>query len=261
MALAFTDSGVSQMVAFKGYEYTREKSALSGGDWFKYDETRPADFQIPYFRKQRTTASARLPEAYLIPPEWTEVIARLNFHGIQYSRLPAPQKVAVATYRFDRVQWQKGVIEGRQRVERLDLMDVAEETLFPAGSVVVPTSQRQARVIAHLLEPASEDSLLRWGFFNAIFEQKEFGESYILEGLARDMLAKDPALRAEFEQKKGADRDFAADPEAILNWFYNRSPYRDPRLNLYPVGRVMDQTTAKGLLGKGAESSGIRSLP
>jgi Zinc carboxypeptidase len=250
MVLAFTDSGVSHLVAFKGYEYAQEKSTLSGGDWFKYDKTRPAEFRIPYFLEQKPTASAKLPEAYLIPAEWTDVIARLDFHGIHYRRLPAPQKVAVATYRFDMVQWQKGIVEGRQRVDSLDLGEVTEERLFPAGSVVVPTGQRQARVLAHLLEPASEDSLLRWGFFNTIFEQKEFGESYILEGLARDMLAKDPSLRAEFELKKGADKAFAADPAAILNWFYNRSPYRDLRLNVYPVGKVLDEATTKRLLTK-----------
>jgi hypothetical protein len=250
MALDFTNNGVSQPVAFKGYEYTHEKSTLSGGDWFKYDRTRPMEFQIPYFRELKPTASARVPEAYLIPAEWTDVIARLDLHGIQYHRLQAPREVAVSTWKFERVQWAKGTIEGHERVESLDMQAISEEIHFPAGSVLVPTSQRSARIIVHLLEPGSEDSLLRWGFFNAIFEQKEWGESYVLEGLAREMLAKDPALCAEFEQKKAADKVFAADSEAILNWFYNHSPYRDQQMNVYPVGRVMDGATVKSLLAK-----------
>ena len=250
MALDFTDSGVGQPIAFKGYEYTHEKSALSGGDWFKYDRSRPMEFQIPFFRELKPTASVRVPEAYLIPAEWTEVIARLDFHDIHYHRIAAPQQVNVATYRFDRIRWQMGAIEGRQRLESLALKEVTEEIHLPAGSVLVPTGQRSARILVHLLEPGSEDSLLRWGFFNAIFEQKEWGESYVLEGLAREMLAKDPALRTEFEQKKATDKAFAADSEAILNWFYNRSPYRDQHMNLYPVGRVMDEATVKRLLGE-----------
>jgi hypothetical protein len=250
MALDYADTGVSEPIDFKGFEYTMEKSALSGGTWFKFDNTHPSTFQIPYFRELKPTASARLPEAYLIPAQWTEVIARLDAHGIQYQRLPAPKKVAVVTCTFERIQWAKSSHEGRERVEDLDMKDLSEEILFPVGSVVVPTSQRAARVIAHLLEPRSEDSLLRWGFFNTIFEQKEWGESYVLEGLARELLAQDPALRAEFEQKKAADKAFTADFEAILNWFYNHSPYRDPQRNVYPIGKVMDETTLKALLAK-----------
>jgi hypothetical protein len=38
-------------------------------------------------------------------------------------------------------------------------------------------NQPTARVIAYLLEPKAEGSLVEWGFFNAIFEQKEYAES------------------------------------------------------------------------------------
>ena len=36
-------------------------------------------------------------------------------------------------------------------------------------------------------------------FYKTIFEQKEYGEAYVLEKLAREMMAKDPKLKAEFE--------------------------------------------------------------
>ena len=55
------------------------------------------------------------------------------------------------------------------------------------------------------LEPAGPDSALQWGFFDSIFEQKEYGEAYVLESLAREMMAKDPKLKAEFE-KEGCER-------------------------------------------------------
>ena len=53
----------------------------------------------------------------------------------------------------------------------------------------------------HLLEAEAPDSLLRWGFFNAIFEQKEAADARVLEQLAREMLSKDAALKAEFEAR------------------------------------------------------------
>ncbi len=33
------------------------------------------------------------------------------------------------------------------------------------------------------------------------------------------------------------DSVFSASPVARLDWFYQRSPFWDDRLNLYPVGR------------------------
>jgi hypothetical protein len=104
--------------------------------------------------------------------------------------------------------------------------------------VVVPLDQRAAKVAIHLLEPEAPDSAVAWGFFNAIFEQKEFGEDYVVEKLAREMLAKDPKLRADFEARLAADPTFAANAQARLDFFFQRSPWRDPRMGLYPVGRL-----------------------
>ena len=110
---------------------------------------------------------------------------------------------------------------------------------FPAGSVVIALDQEAANVAIHLLEPESQDSFAYWGFFNAIFEQKEYAEGYILEKLAREMLAKDESLRREFEEKL-KDEKFAKSPQARLRFFYERSPYyQHQRVGFYPVGRIL----------------------
>jgi hypothetical protein len=90
----------------------------------------------------------------------------------------------------------------------------------------------------NLLEPKAPDSLVRWGFFNAIFEEKEYGEHYVLETLAREMLAENPSLDNEFQDQLANDPEFAASPAKRLRFFYKRSPYWDPLMNLYPVGRI-----------------------
>ena len=78
---------------------------------------------------------------------------------------------------------------------------------------------------------------MSWGFFNAAFERKEYMEDYVAEEVAREMLAADPALRAEFEQRLREDPAFAADPAARLDFFYRRHPSWDERFSLYPVYR------------------------
>lgn len=124
---------------------------------------------------------------------------------------------------------------------RFQTEQLTETRTFPAGSVIVPLAQAGALVAIQLLEPQAPDSFVAWGFFNAIFEQKEYSEDYVSETLAREMMANDPELRSEFEQKLVGDPDFAASPHQRLEFFYQRSPYWDPELNLYPVGRINTQ--------------------
>jgi hypothetical protein len=52
------------------------------------------------------------------------------------------------------------------------------------------------------------------------------------------MLARHEKLRQEFNQRVASDPKFAASPAARLNFFYERSPYWDKQMNLYPVGRI-----------------------
>ena len=100
--------------------------------------------------------------------------------------------------------------------------------------------QRAARVAAHLLEPGSPDALVSWGFFDTIFEQKEYAEEYVMERIGAGMLRDNAKLKKEFEEKVSSDSAFAASPHARLRWLYNRSPWADPLLNIYPVGRIVD---------------------
>jgi hypothetical protein len=89
-----------------------------------------------------------------------------------------------------------------------------------------------------LLEPKSGDSFLRWGFFNTIFEKKEYFEPYVMEKIAVEMLNEIPGLKEEFELKLAEDEIFRGNPYQRLNFFYERSPYFDQKLNFYPVLRV-----------------------
>jgi hypothetical protein len=238
--LDYKTTGDSVMVDFKGMDYEVVKSDLTGGDWFRYSKT-PKMYKLPYFNVQEPVVTVTLPEGYIIPAEWTSVIDRLAEHGIIYQTLKAPVKLKVQTYKFSDPQWSSTSYEGRQMMKaKTDTVEEEEE--FPAGSVVVDMNQRASRVIAHILEPSGPDSYVYWGFFNTIFEQKEYAETYVMEAMAHRMVEKDPALKAEFEQKKDADPDFAKSQWAMLNWFYSKTPYWDKKLDVYPVGRIMSRS-------------------
>src|SRR3546814_10457920 len=63
-------------------------------------------------------------------------------------------------------------------------------------------------------------------------------EPYVAEEVAREMLAKDAALKVRFEEKLRDDPEFAASPRARLDFFYRLHPSWDERFNLYPVLRT-----------------------
>lgn len=236
--LAFGLSERTESMDFLGYEYSRSESELSGGTWVQYHPDRPRTFSLPVQREVTVTAEAPAAAAYALPPQWQAVAMRLALHGIQMQQLQAPLQVEAGRYRFSEVAWAPRPFEGRHLVTGLgqQLEPVRQE--LPAGSWILPMDQPRARLLALLLEPASPDSFLRWGFFDAIFEDKEYAEPRVMEAMAREMLAADPALRTEFEARLAADAEFAASPRARLRFFYERTPYFDSELNRYPVLRL-----------------------
>ncbi|MBK9291489.1 MAG: M14 family metallopeptidase [Bacteroidetes bacterium] len=228
----------SIMVNFKGVEYELRKSELTGGDWFIYDNTRPVDMQLPIFDKSVVTKYIELPKYYVVPVEWTAVIDRLRWHGIDFKVIKTDTSIRLRQYRFTRAEWARTPYEGRHRISQMEMEEFESVQNFPAGSVLVPVAQPKVRLLAHMLEPEGNGSLLEWGFFNTIFEQKEYAESYVMESLARRMLDTMPGLREEYERRKATDAAFAASQQLQLNWFYSKSPWWDARLRVYPVGRV-----------------------
>ena len=253
--LRWQATGETEPFQFEGYRWQVEHSDISGADRVQYSHE-PITITVPRQTKIHPTLTARIPAAYIIPAEWTEVIKRLELHGVQMKRLAREWTGEVESYRCQTPEWREPPFEGRheamwqrhsaesfgpdktQKPGPPPCVLVKMKKTYAAGSVVVSMQQRSARVAMQWLEPMAPDSALEWGFFDSIFEQKEYGEGYVLERLARRMLAADPKLKAEFEQKLAADAKFAANPRMRLNWFLERSPWWDQRIGLYPVGRL-----------------------
>ena len=240
--LRFEITPNSKLLPFKGTEYTIEDSPISGAKAIVYG-TKPLNITIPKFDEAKVTSSIAPPLYYIVPAQWQSVIEILQIHGIKFQRIIKPLTIEVESYRLTEPKFAAMSFEGHNTVG-YKIVPVKETRTFPANSVIVSTSQEAANVLIHLLEPDSQDSLVYWGFFSAIFEQKEYGEAYVIEKLAKEMLAKDANLRAEFEAKL-KDATFAKNPRARLNFFYERSPYFDKRIGLYPVGRIVTRLDEK----------------
>lgn len=248
--LVIDANGETTPVLYHGYQFTRALSEVSGAMWVSYRHE-PWNVTLPMMTGTKVTATVTLPAAYIIPAQWTNVIDVLAAHDVAFRRTTAAWTGKVERYRCAGMQWQAVPFEGHHPIfagetpgatpGRYGQCALTTETLsFPAGSVVVPLNQRLSKVAIQWLEPVAPDSALAWGFFDPIFEQREYGEAYVIEKLARQNLAKDPALKAEFEHRIQTDPRFAASPDARLEFFYERSPwFQQNRLGEYPVGRLL----------------------
>ncbi len=175
---------------------------------------------------------------YVVPAGFaSEIGAKLALHGISFQPLrELVDGVRAQVFRATRVAFSTAPFEGRMRAS-LEGAWVRETHDIGSGALFVPIAQPCARLLMALLEPQAPDSLAAWGFFNACFEQKEHMEPYVSEQIAREMLADNPDLQAEFARRL-QDATFAANPVARLEFFLRRHSSWDTRYNLYPVLRV-----------------------
>jgi len=247
--LCLEPSGVTSPIEFRGLEFTRESSTISGGTSIRYG-AKPWNVSLPMEIDSKVAISVVPPLAYIIPPQWTQVIDVLEAHRVVIQRTAESWSGKVERYRCSGMRWPSKPFEGRFPILRGGNVESGigtfgactrsvQVTTFPADSAVVSLNQRLAKVAIHWLEPEAPDSALRWGFFAPIFEQKESGEAYVLEKFAEEEIARNPALRAEFEQRLRSDSSFAGDSRARLDFFYERSPWwQAQRIGEFPVGRL-----------------------
>ncbi len=242
VALDYENGPHVAAIDFKGYAYTRELSAISGNLVTRYDTRQPRIWHLPVrdqvVPKTQVTAPAG---GYIVPAAQADWLGeKLTLHGVRFERIARAQPSApLETFRATRVTYSNAPFEGHTTMA-FEGRWQPENREIPAGSLFVPIAQPNARVLLALLEPQAPDSFAAWGFFNTAFTQQEYLEAYVAEDVARDILAKDPVAAAEFKQRLAADPQFAASPQARLDFFYRRSADWDERLNLYPVYRTAE---------------------
>ena len=227
--------GQTGTIELLGIESRKTLSPITGDvriDWLG----KPVTAKAPFREATEVTASAPRPKAYWIPPVWTDIIALLDVHGVQYTRVDKATTVDVTMDRFSDIKWATPQFEGHVRVTAAATPEKRSET-FPAGSVRVPTDQPLGTLAVLMLEPQSPDSLFQWGYFHSILAQTEYVEAYIMEPMAERMLAEDAKLAEEFQRKLAGDAEFRGNSRARLQWLYQRTPFYDERTRLYPVGR------------------------
>ncbi|MCI0494186.1 M14 family metallopeptidase [candidate division KSB1 bacterium] len=229
------DQGDSMI--YRGNRFEEKYGKFFGDNYLAYTSEK-RDVLTILFEDAEPTVTIAPPLGYLIPRQWTDVIEVVGLHAAKMYRLTEDVTGEFECYRFSDAKFRSFPYEGRQLVTyKTDA--VKEQRTFKAGSVYVPLGCPESKIIMQMLEPQAPDALVGWGFFNTIFEMREYFEPYIMEPMAQQMIAEHPELLKEFNTKLASDSAFAANSYQRLMFFYERSPYWDQEKNLYPVARVI----------------------
>jgi murein tripeptide amidase MpaA len=240
VALNYEASKETHIIEFRGYEYMRTLSEVSGALMTRYDESKPQIWKVPLRDDMQPALSVKAPEGgYLVSAAYGAWVAKkLEQHGVAFRVLRRPLvETEVETFRADKASFSPRSFESRQRLS-LEGVWKRDTRSVGVGALFVPIAQAKARLVMALLEPQAPDSLVAWGAFNNAFEKKEYMEDYVAEDVAREQLAANPALAAEFQKKLSDDPEFAKNPAARLEFFAMRHASWDERFNLYPVMRT-----------------------
>ena len=105
------------------------------------------------------------PATYLIPPELTDAIERLEIHGVGLERLASALTVELEEFAIDSTRVAERAFQGRNARDVWGSYRTVERTL-PAGTVLVSVAQPLGRLAFHLLEPRADDGFLTWALLD-----------------------------------------------------------------------------------------------
>ncbi len=227
---------------YHGYRYEETTTPITGRKSGFYNHEKTYTETIRYYNYFNPAVTVTVPEAYIVPFAWEEVIDRLVINGVKMMQLQNDTTLTVETYYIDSFEPARRATQGHYFNSKVKLRTVTQDVEFLKGDYIVPVSQRSKKYIVTMLEPQSESGFFAWNFFDSFLEGQDWYSVWGFESHLKELLDHDPALREAFEKAKREDSAVASDPVAQLQWLYQHTPASEleKRTRLYPVGRLMN---------------------
>ncbi len=227
-------------IRFMGYQGEIKVSEVTGQELLTYNRAKPFTKEIPYYNTYEPVKVITKPNAYIIPQAWSKVIARLEHNQVEMTQFENDTILEVAYYTIDKYDTRDTPYEGHYLHYNTGVRKLKANVAFRKGDYLIRTNQERNRYIIHTLEPEAPDSFFNWNFFDSILQRKEGFSTYVFVEKAAEILANNPALKAEFEAMKENDAEFAKSNYSQLNFIYSNSEFYEEAYKRYPVFRVED---------------------
>lgn len=239
------DTTTKSTIQFQGYDAKFTASDVGTGNRLTYDHNAPWTKQIPLYRKFQPKMEIEIPEAYIVPQAWTEVIERLKCNDVSMKRLEKDTILRCGTYYIEEYETENAPYEGHYLHSEIKVSYFEKEIAFYAGDYFISTNQTTRRYLCEVLEPQSPDGFFAWNFFDSILQQKEWFSDYVFEDIAAELLKTDLELKKEFEKAMMTNPELKENHWNQLYWIYKHSPYFEDSMNRYPVVRIDKVKEAK----------------
>ncbi|MCF8374440.1 MAG: M14 family metallopeptidase [Bacteroidales bacterium] len=135
------------------------------GYWRYKQSNRQRTVTVPYIADYFSTKNIALPYAYVIEYPIAEVEENLLRHGIKIERLKTTSNLKVQKFRIDELKGDERLNQGHY-TNTIKGEYVIEKKEFPAGAALIKINQPLGKLAAYLLEPQSDDGLLKWNYFD-----------------------------------------------------------------------------------------------
>ena len=225
---------------FHGIDYTVAIDDLTGIEYVNWNGKKKLYKNMPTYWQKKP----KVPKAYYVGVEHTEVISLLKLQGIKVEPIEQPVQLKLTQLTAVDHKFNDTAFEGRQTVtSTFSAKELTQQ--IDNRWVKITTDQDLGKFAVTLLDPNGPDSLFSWGSFNQMFQRTEYIESYVIVPLAHKMLA-DEKLLAEFRQAfpssstKSTESNertdlFKEQRNEKMRWLYERSKYYDKQYLKYPV--------------------------
>lgn len=232
------DSTKTTKIDFKGFEATMEDSKITGSQRLKYDTTKPYTKKVAYQNYFIATDFVSIPESYIIPQGYWNVIERLKANNIVMERIQNDTTITATVYDIDTYKTRQQPYEGHYLHYNTQVLASEKKMKVAKGDYLVNTQQDGVRYLIETLEPVAVDSFFNWNFFDTILQQKEGFSPYVWEDKALELLEGDASLKLAFKTKKENDPDFKSNWYAQLEWLHKQSVHYETSHLRYPIIRV-----------------------
>jgi hypothetical protein len=146
-------------------EITRAAGQGSGGYARRQHTGEFRAIEMPVVDRFMGVRSEKIPAAYVLDAQWSEVVAMLVRQGVVVQRLDRPWTGPAEHFRVDSVKVGRQ-FEGHRLITVEGAWQAATRDSLPVGTYLISTDQRLGMVAAFELEPASEDSYTTWNYFD-----------------------------------------------------------------------------------------------
>lgn len=231
------DSTQVTTLPFLGYQGDYKTSEVTGNQRLYYDRKKPFNKMVPYYQNYKPVTEITIPEAYIVPKSWWNVIELLQLNNIAMTPLEKDTEIEVESYRIKDYKTSKNTYEGHYPHNSVTVEATTRKVMFRKGDLIINTQQPGVKYLLETLEPQGVDSYFTWNFFDAILQQKEYFSDYVFEDTAAALLKSDKKLKTAFDKKKQDDKAFADNADSQLDWIYRHSVYYEKTHMEYPVYR------------------------